>query len=97
MDVEAFEESLHGDAPPPGLSPALIGVWHARRGEWEQAHDAVQSSDPACSWVHAVLHREEGDLPNAHYWYGRAGRPEGAGELADEYRAVAATLLAEAP
>lgn len=96
MDLQAFEASLQGDAPPPGLSAALVGVWHALRGEWERAHDAVQPSDPACSWVHAVLHREEGDLPNARYWYGRAGRPEGAGELAAEYRALAATLLEEA-
>jgi hypothetical protein len=95
MDLQAFEDSLGEGAPPPGLAPALVGLWHALRGEWEEAHDAVQPSDAACSWVHGILHREEGDLPNARYWYRRAERPEGEGDLRDEYRAAAAILLEE--
>ena len=93
MDIETFEASLTRSEPPRGLTPALCGVWHALRGSWDAAHDAVQSDDPACSWVHAALHREEGDLGNAGYWYRLARRPIGQGEIAAEYRAIAAELL----
>jgi hypothetical protein len=93
VDIEIFEASLAAAAPPPGLTPALVGVWHALRGEWDPAHDAVQPDDPACSWVHAALHREEGDLGNAGYWYRLAGRPIAQGDLAAEYRAIAVELL----
>ena len=63
------------------------------RGEWDAAHDAVQSSDADCAWVHAVLHREEGDLGNADYWYRRARRSRGEGSVAEEYRAIVQSLL----
>ena len=95
MDLDEFERSLEQPAAPVGLTPALVGLWHALRGEWHLAHDAVQPSDAACSWVHAALHREERDLSNARYWYGRAGRPEGSGDPREEYRAIVAALLAE--
>jgi len=93
MDLAEFERTLAADAPPAGLSPALLGCWHALRGAWERAHDAVQPDGPECAWVHAALHREEGDLPNARYWYRLAGRPEASGDPAAEYRAIAAELL----
>ena len=93
VDIETFEASLAAAAPPPGLTPALVGLWHALRGEWDPAHDAVQPEDPACSWVHAALHREEGDLGNAGYWYRLAGRRMARGALRDEYRAIAVELL----
>ena len=97
LDLDAFETSLAGAAPPAGLSPALAGLWHAARGEWDRAHALVQDDDGAdAAWVHALLHRIEGDLANAGYWYRRAGKPVAGGDLAAERRAIAAVLL-EAP
>jgi hypothetical protein len=91
-----FRCSLTAEAPQPTSAPALRGLWHALRGEWDLAHDAIQPDTRDCAWVHAALHREEGDLPNADYWYGLARRPRGAGTSRDEYFAIAAALLAVA-
>jgi hypothetical protein len=93
VDIETFEASLSRTTPPGGLGPALVGLWHALRGAWDAAHDAVQPDDASCAWVHAALHREEGDLGNAGYWYRLAGRPMARGSAAAEYRAIAAELL----
>lgn len=95
MRLADFEASLSGAEPPPDLSPALRGIWWALRGEWDRAHQAVQPSDDDCSWVHAILHREEGDLGNAGYWYRRAGRETGQGDLRAEYLAAAEVLLSQ--
>jgi len=94
-DIGAFVSSLQQASPAADTSPALRGVWHALRGEWERAHDAVQPDTRDCAWVHAALHREEGDLPNADYWYRLAGRAGGTGPHRDEYLAIAAALLSE--
>lgn len=75
-------------------APALRGAWHALHGDWSAAHDAVQPDTADCAWVHAALHREEGDHDNAAYWYRAAGRPVATGPHRDEYRAIAVTLLA---
>lgn len=96
-DLACFSTSLRGEAPPPAASPALRGVWHALRGEWERAHDAVQPDGADCAWVHAALHREQGDLANANYWYGLAGRPAATGAVRDEYLAIATALLRRPP
>ncbi len=90
----AFAASLGAATPPRGLSAAVRGCWHALRGEWAAAHDAVQPDDTACAWVHAALHREEGDHANAGYWYRLARRAPATGAPRDEYLAIAAALLA---
>ena len=88
-------ELLEADEPPTELAPLLVALWHARRDEWEAAHKIAQGVDDADgSWVHAYLHRVEGDLSNANYWYRRAGRPECATSLAEEWEEVARALLA---
>lgn len=62
--------------PPAGLSPALHALWLAKAGRWDDAHDLCQTvPGTAGSWIHAWLHRQEGDLGNAAYWYSRAGQP----------------------
>ena len=91
--LATFVASLAGQSAPAQACPALRGVWHALRGEWERAHDAVQPDGAECAWVHAVLHRDEGDLPNASYWYGIAGRAAARGAVRDEYLTIAAVLL----
>lgn len=58
------------------LGPALRALWHDARGDWERAHAVCQEAgNREGDWVHAYLHRKEGDLGNAGYWYARAGRP----------------------
>lgn len=89
-----FEASLEGDAPPPGLGTALEALWWQGKGEWERAHELAQgAATTAGAWVHAHLHRVEGDLANAGYWYRRAGRDLTEGGLQSEWRAIAAALL----
>ena len=83
--------------PPAGLAPAVEALWWDARGDWHRAHEAAQTDDSReCSWVHAFLHRREGDLGNAGYWYARAGRrmPPAGLSLTDEWEQVAAALLA---
>lgn len=91
--MQQFLDSLGDAAPAAGVAGPLRGCWHALRGEWDAAHDAVQGDSNEDSWVHAVLHREEGDHPNADYWYRRAGRSKGEGPVRREYLAIAAELL----
>jgi hypothetical protein len=75
------------------MTPALRGLWHDHGGDWDAAHRAVQeASDPDSAWVHAYLHRKEGDLWNAGYWYSRAGRSAACGELAEEWEQMLAAL-----
>lgn len=77
-------------------SPALQALWHAARGDWDAAHEAAQvGRDADSAWVHALLHREEGDDSNAAYWYRRAGRPVYRGGVAKERETMLATLLQE--
>ncbi|MGD9509300.1 MAG: hypothetical protein AB7I59_25005 [Geminicoccaceae bacterium] len=94
-DLAAFNASLVEAEPPPGLSPPVRALWHAARGEWETAHEIAQrqEGEPAHDWVHAHLHRVEGDLGNAGYWYRRARRPMAQGDLAAERDAIVAELL----
>jgi hypothetical protein len=68
----------------------------AAHGDWDRAHGAAQAGEDAASaWVHAYLHRVEGDLANADYWYRRAGRQRPVTELQAEWVAIAAALLPE--
>jgi len=84
-------------APEPTGSPPLRALWFDARGDWNAAHKCVDElSEPDAMWVHAYLHRKEGDLWNAGYWYRRAGRPAATGALEAEWRAIAAALLAQA-
>lgn len=95
MTFEAFKESLAQSSPPAGLPPLLDALWHDARGDWARAHNITQdieSSDAA--WVHAYLHRKEGDLSNAGYWYRRADRQTATDALEAEWeRLVRAFLL----
>ena len=96
MDLTAFETSLESAAPPQELSKPLQALWQEAKGAWDEAHNLAQADKgPDGSWVHAYLHRVEGDLRNAGYWYRRAGRPESNDALRDEWRAIATALLAE--
>lgn len=91
--LDPFVASLDDAIPPKALAGPLLGVWRALRGEWHAAHDAVQADTAECSWVHAALHREEGDHSNADYWYRLASRPAAKGDMRAEYLAIASELL----
>lgn len=93
-DLAAFLDSLAADHPPQGLDPVFAGLWRGLKGEWGLAHGLVQDLDSAeAAWVHAWLHRIEGDDWNAGYWYRRAGREPASGDTDEEGRAIAAALL----
>jgi hypothetical protein len=84
-----------GPAPAPALSAPLRALWLDARGYWNGAHKCVDvREDTDSMWVHAYLHRRQGDLSNARYWYARAGRPPQDCPLDEEWRAIAAALLA---
>lgn len=88
--VESF---LSADFPETS-NRALRALWHAAHGDWTAAHEEAQEGDdPDSAWVHALLHREEGDRSNAGYWYRRAGKPVFTGSIEDERNAMLATLL----
>jgi hypothetical protein len=94
MTLDAFKRTTREGAPPERLSPALEALWWAKKGDWHRAHVLVQD-DPGreAAWVHAHLHRVEGDLGNAGYWYGKAGRAAASDSLEAEWEAIAAALL----
>ena len=74
--LRSFPRDARGATPPAGVSPALAAMWHEAKGDWAAAHRLAQAEDDADgAWVHAYLHRVEGDLANAGYWYRRAGKP----------------------
>lgn len=94
MTEDEFKASLE-TAAPPALPPPLLALWHDARGDWDGAHKCVDTSGEAdAMWVHAYLHRKEGDLGNAGYWYARAGKAPAQGSLQGERDAILAALLA---
>jgi hypothetical protein len=89
-----FLKSIETDAAPPALGAALRALWHDRRGQWDEAHTLAQAAGgSAGAWVHAYLHRKEGDPGNAGYWYRQAGQPVATGPLPDEWERIARALL----
>ena len=92
-----LKASLSDTSPALSLSPPLAALWWAAKGNWDQAHKIVQDeSGKDAAWVHAYLHRVEGDLENARYWYRRAGKPAAQGGLQAEWDAIAGALLSRA-
>jgi hypothetical protein len=94
MDLNKFLESLGSDSPPAELAPPLAALWWDAKGDWAQAHglvDELESKDAMA--VHAYLHRKEGSLSNADYWYARAGRTHHRPALDDEWRSLVSGLL----
>ena len=99
MTPEELERSCADDVPPVELGTTPCGallkaLWLTRRGNWDAAHAIAQDDEgPDGAWVHAHLHRVEGDLGNAGYWYGRAGRPRCEAPLELEWHSIAAELF----
>ncbi len=94
MTLAEFKRSLLRPKPPPDIGAALVALWWAGKDDWDKAHKLVMDEGGKdCAWVHAYLHRAEGDLDNAGYWYRQAGRPAASGPLQREWAAIAAELL----
>ena len=94
MTAVALKSTLSNAAPESGLSSPLAALWWAAKGEWARAHEIVQDEEGVdAAWVHAYLHRVEGDLGNAGYWYRQAGKPAASGPLEAEWDQIVQSLL----
>ena len=97
VKVADLKSTLSNASPEAGLPPPLAALWWAAKGEWEAAHKIVQDeSDSNSAWVHAYLHRVEGDLSNAAYWYRQAGKAVAKDSLEAEWEAIVSALNEEA-
>jgi hypothetical protein len=95
VTMASLKATLSNPAPAAGLSPPLAALWWAAKGDWDAAHKIVQDeSDANSAWVHAYLHRVEGDLSNAAYWYRQAGQPVAKDSLESEWERIASALSA---
>ena len=96
MNLAEFQLSQNQTTPPSGLSLALQALWFDARGDWNRAHELAQKEGESTGdWVHAYLHRKEGDASNARYWYVRAGKPACSSSLEEEWAAISEALLAK--
>jgi hypothetical protein len=94
MTPAELKDSVPAAHPPGGLTAAVEALWWAAKGDWDKAHKIVMDDEGReAAWVHAYLHRVEGDLPNAGYWYRAAGKPAATGALEAEWAAITTELL----
>jgi len=95
MTLQEYKNSLRQSSPPGEISPLLEALWFDARGNWTTAHDLAQEvSTQDGSWIHAYLHRKEGDRSNAQYWYQRANRKMPAYSLEQEWEELVTAFLA---
>jgi hypothetical protein len=94
MTLDQFKRSLAQKLPPEEISVYLKALWYDGNNDWEKAHSIIQDiEDSTAAWIHAYLHRKEGDEGNADYWYRRAGRKRPASTLSQEWEAIATELI----
>ena len=94
MDVISFKKSLTGNIPPQNISAYLQALWYERKGNWGKAHQLIQDiNDPNAAWIHAFLHRKEGDISNADYWYHRAGKKRPMISLEKEWDEIVVAMI----
>ena len=94
MTFQEFQESIIELNPPQHISQNLIALWHDAKGNWVEAHNIVQeTSGFEGDWIHAYLHRKEGDLGNASYWYSRIGKSSPKMTLVEEWQELVRYLL----
>lgn len=95
MTPAAFRLTLSHAVPPRVLEAPVAALWWARKGDWHKAHRLVMDETSRdAAWVHAWLHRVEGDVANARYWYRQARRQPADGDFDTEWEAIIAVLLA---
>jgi hypothetical protein len=94
MNFESFQSSLSANAPASSMNVYLESLWYDGKNDWEKAHTIIQDiEDKTAAWIHAYLHRKEGDAGNARYWYNKAGKPVPAYSLEKEWEEIVKTLL----
>lgn len=94
MTITQFKDSLKDTSPPASVSPLLKSLWYDGKGDWDMAHEVAQEIHTTNgSWIHAYLHRKEGDVSNASYWYHMANKPVTSGSLDDEWETLVVTFL----
>ena len=95
LNYSDFIETTNLSTPPNGLDPLLLALWHVKKGHWDEAHNIVQDEPGqyAC-WIHALLHKLEGDNWNASYWYRQAGVKNPELSTGDEWEMIVRKLIA---
>jgi hypothetical protein len=94
MTLDQLRETLHQPQPPASVPPLLAALWWEAKGDWNQAHEIAQAEGSAdAAWVHAYLHRKQGDAANAAYWYSRAGHPHCTLPLDAEWNQIVSALI----
>ena len=96
MDFKNFQQSLESAFPPADLSPYLQSLWYDGKGDWNKAHEIIQDMEnKTAAWIHAYLHRKEGDIGNADYWYHQAGKIRPLYSLEKEWKEIAKELIVD--
>ena len=94
MNLTDFKKNIEAGTPPAGTSVYLKALWYDAKGDWQKAHELIHDlPDKTASWIHAYLHRKEGDLFNADYWYSKAGRKRPSLSLEEEWKQLVTALL----
>ena len=94
MKFEEFQKSLNDPQPSENLSEYVQSLWHDAKGDWNKAHQIIQDiEDKNAAWIHAYLHRKEGDIGNADYWYRRADKKRPNVTLEEEWETIVKALL----
>jgi len=94
MDLSFVKQSLSGETPPTDASVYLQALWYDGKNDWNKAHELIQDlPDKNASWIHAYLHRKEGDIWNADYWYAKAGRKRPSLSLQQEWEEMVKAFL----
>jgi hypothetical protein len=94
MNMDAFDKTFALDQPPPTISIYLRALWQDAKDNWDEAHRLIQDIEtPEAAWIHAYLHRKEGDIANADYWYRRAGKKRPDVSLQHEWEEITKAFL----
>ncbi|MDQ2863263.1 MAG: hypothetical protein M3R50_06380 [Bacteroidota bacterium] len=94
MNLSLFENSLLANEPPANVSVYLRALWYDAKGNWHEAHTMIQDlPDKNAAWIHAYLHRKEGDITNADYWYRNAGKRRPPGAIEKEWKEIVTALI----
>lgn len=94
MTVAEFRKSIEGETPPAGLDPILLSLWYDAKGDWEKSHAIVQDLETKeAALIHAYLHRKEGDIGNADYWYHQAGMKRKNHSIEEEWNLLVVRFI----
>jgi hypothetical protein len=94
MTLQEFKSSIESGKKPSSTEPFLLALWSDANGDWSEAHNIVQEIDhPDAAWIHAYLHRKEGDEFNARFWYNLAGKKFPSTDLSQEWEEIVVYFL----